>query len=175
MPASRAPLFATAVTSAVLLVALSGCSLSPSSTGGSAAPGSAASTAQGGTSTSKDIDACSLVSVADVSTLSGQPFTGSTSATIATGQDQCAYQSGRGILNVVVYQPSSGVTWDTMSKALAYLGTPAPVSGIGDKAMEAGIEVDAQVGARLVAVQGTNFDLTSTEAVTKAVVAALGK
>jgi len=165
----------TIAAAAVLLAALSGCSTTPSAASGSTTPSPAASASQGGSKKAADIDACSLVTPAQVSSLTGQPFTDSTSASIAIGQDHCSYQSVNGPLSVTVYQPGSGVTWSTLTSVISNSGTPVAVSGIGDKAMEAGIEVDAQLGDRFIAVQGNDFNLPNTEAVAKAVVAALGK
>jgi hypothetical protein len=76
---------------------------------------------------------------------------------------------------VIVYEPTSGVGWSTMQAVLAGVGPVTQVSGVGDKAMFAGIELDVQTGKWLVAIQGAdklNQD-TNSIAVGKALVAAL--
>ena len=57
---------------------------------------------------------------------------------------------------MIVYQPTSGVSWDVMSSVLSNVGTVTPVSGVGDKAMFAGVELDIQTGKWLVAIQGAD-------------------
>jgi hypothetical protein len=43
-----------------------------------------------------------------------------------------------------------------MQSVLSNVGTPAPVSGVGDKAMFAGVELDVATGKWLVAIQGAD-------------------
>jgi hypothetical protein len=57
---------------------------------------------------------------------------------------------------VIVYQPSSGVTYDMMKGVLDGEGTIADVPGVGDKAMFAGTELDVATGNRVIAVQGAD-------------------
>ena len=134
--------------------------------------------AAGGAST--DIDACKLLSAAQAGSLDGKTYTSAQSQTIAPGQDQCTYSAtdDDSSLVIIVYQSDSGVTWATMSSVLSGTGTVANVSGVGDKAMVGAIELDAQAGSLLVAVQGAGGTLDGgtdkAAAVTKAVIAALG-
>ena len=140
----------------------------------------ASSASAGGGSASAELDACSLLSTAQASTLVGKQYSGSTSKTIARGQDQCDYtpsdnQSSN--LTVIVYQPTSGVTLQMMSSVLGDSSDVTNVDGVGDKAIVGQIELDAQAGKRLVAVQGAGGKLTGdyskAAAVAKAVIAAL--
>jgi co-chaperonin GroES (HSP10) len=101
------------------------------------------------------------------------------SQTIATGQDSCEYMSpGNANLTVIVYQPNSGVTWQTITMVLSSGGgTVKAVSGVGDKAMAGSIELDIQTGDKIIAIQGAGGTLTGDDskavAVGKALVAAL--
>ncbi|MGH2512269.1 MAG: hypothetical protein ACRDGQ_06250 [Candidatus Limnocylindrales bacterium] len=102
-----------------------------------------------------------------------------TPQSIATGQDVCRYDTatdGEG-MTVTVYQPSSGVTFEMMDSVLRTVGTTTSVSGVGDKAEKNSIELVAQVGDRLIDVNGagsTSGDSTSKDAaIANAVIAAL--
>jgi hypothetical protein len=167
----------------VAVVALSAGACSSSGSATSSAPaGHAGGTATTSTKTTSsggrtaEIDACSLLPVAQASTLSGKKLTSAKSSTIATGQDQCDYGESGSVIGVVViiYQPNSGVSLAMMS---AVLGSPTPVSGVGDKAIGGDIELDVQTGNRLIAIQGAGgngrggFDRAI--AVAKAIIAAL--
>jgi hypothetical protein len=159
----------------------------PASTGtASAAAGSslAASSSAGtgsasGAGASSDLDACKLLTVAQASGQAGRTYASAVSKTIASGQDACTYHpaDNTGDLVIIVYQPSSGVGWQMMTSVLTGTGAVKAVSGVGDKAMVGQIELDAQAGQRLVAVQGAGGLLTGdyTKAVTlaKTVIAAL--
>jgi hypothetical protein len=125
----------------------------------SASPSATASTppaaAAGG-----EINACSLLTGAQASSLTGRPYGAGTASTIAPGQDQCDYPyTGTDFaldLIVIVYQPTSGVSWATMQGVLSGVGPATQVSGVGDKAMFAGVELDVQTGKWLVAIQGAD-------------------
>jgi hypothetical protein len=76
---------------------------------------------------------------------------------------------------VIIYEPTSGVGWNTMQAVLSGEGAITQVSGVGDKAMFAGDELDIQTGKWLIAIQGAdnlNKD-TNAIAIGKALVAAL--
>jgi hypothetical protein len=114
---------------------------------------------------------------AQASSLTGTTYGPSTASTIANGQDQCDYAySGAGIdLTVIVYEPTSGVSWATANAVLSGVGNVMQVPGVGDKAIFAGIELDIQTGKWIVAIEGAdklNQD-TNSIAVGKALVAAL--
>jgi hypothetical protein len=121
------------------------------------APPSTASTAPAAAA-GGELNACSLMTGAEASSLTGRKYGGGTPATIAPGQDQCTYPySGPSVdLVVIVYAPTSGVSWNTMQSVLSNVGTVMPVSGVGDKAMFAGVELDVQTGKWLVAIQGAD-------------------
>lgn len=124
---------------------------SPSASASSPSPIAPAKAPAGG-----ELNACSLLTGAQASSLTGRAYGAGSASTIAPGQDQCDYPySGAGIdLTVIVYQPSSGVSWDMMNSVLSGVGTVQQVSGVGDKAMFAGIELDFATGKWLVAIQG---------------------
>jgi hypothetical protein len=97
--------------------------------------------------------------------------------TIAKGQDQCTYANTGPLpdMVVIIYQPSSDATFATLTQIA---GADTPVSGVGDKAADGGIELDIQTGDKLIAIQaaggigyGGSFD--GAIAVGKALVAAL--
>ena len=144
---------------------------SPSTGGGSSSPS--------GSGTVSDTDTCSLLSAAQASSLTGQTYSAATPETIATGQDQCTYAAANNgsDLTVIVYQPSSGVTFDTLKSVQTSVGQVTTLSGVGDQAIIGLIELDAQVGTRLIAIEGAGGNLTgdSTKAiaVANAIIAAL--
>ena len=85
----------------------------------------------------------------------GETLSAGVSSTIADGQDQCKYDSSSSVgLTVIVYQPTSGVSWSVL---LDGSSADKPVSGVGDKAETDGVvELDVQAGDRLIAVQNTS-------------------
>ena len=138
--------------------------------------GASASTSSGGAGA--EINACSLLSAAQASSLGGKQYTAATPSTIAPGQDQCEYHGADGSdLTVIVYQPSSGVTFDMLSSVQKGAGTVTNVSGVGDQAIVGAIELDVQTGDRLIAVEGAGGTLTGdyshAVAIAKAIIAAL--
>jgi len=112
---------------------------SPAAGTDSPAPASAASgsAASGGGGAASDINACTLLSAAKAAGEVGRQYTSAVSATIAAGQDQCTYHAADGSsdLVIIVYQPSSGVTWQMMNTVLNGAGDVKAVGGVGDKAM----------------------------------------
>ena len=144
--------------------------------GGSAAPTNNAQPTAAGAG--GEINACSLLPAAQASSLSGKQYTAATPSTIATGQDQCDYARADGPdLTVIVYQPSSGVTFAMATSVQNGAGTVTNVSGVGDKAIAGSIELDVQAGDRLIAVEGAGGTLTGdysqAVAIAKAIIAAL--
>jgi hypothetical protein len=127
----------------------------------------------------QSLNACSLLSITRASSLTGRHYSAAKAQVTATGQDQCTYKgtAGASDLDVIVYQPASGVTWQTLTSVLKGTGTVTNVSGVGDRAMVGAIELDAQAGSRLVAVLGAGGTLTgdhsAAAAIAKAVIAAL--
>lgn len=186
LAARLAHAIASAAAALVLLAALAGCSTgNPSSAGsGASSPtssGSSTAASSGGTSagSSADIDACSLLSVEQATTLVAKyPYSASTPTTIATGQDMCTYTNTGPLpdMIVIVYQPNSGVSFSVLTAAS---GATTSVTGVGDKAASGDIELDVQAGKRVIAVQaagGIGYDgsFAGAIAVAKAVIAALG-
>ena len=142
----------------------------------SSATSAETTTAAGGVT--KDFDACTLLPAARASTLTKSQFTGARSSMIAAGQDQCDYpRAGSTGLTVMVYQPSSGVTWAMLNNVLETTGNTKSVAGLGDKAEVGAIELDVQTGTHFVAVQGAggllSGDYSGAVAVAKALVASL--
>jgi hypothetical protein len=125
-----------------------------------------------------DVDACTLLSAAQVSTIAGHPYTGAAPQTIAKGQDQCTYKNTAAFVDlvVIVYQPNSGVGLAMMKSVQTGVGAVTDISGVGDKAIAGPDELDIQAGDRLVAVEGAAGGGSSgvSVALGKAVVAALG-
>jgi hypothetical protein len=80
-------------------------------------------------------------------------------------------------LVIIVYQPTSGVSMQMMTSVLSDSGDVTNVSGVGDKAIVGEIELDAQAGKQLIAIQGGGGNLagdySKAVAVAKAVIAAL--
>ncbi|HEY5199973.1 MAG TPA: hypothetical protein VIJ31_03615 [Acidothermaceae bacterium] len=147
-----------------------------SSAAATSAP-SAAATSAPAAAAAGEINACSLMTGAQASSLTGRQYGAGTASTIAKGQDMCDYPySGPSIaLDVIVYGPSSGVGWATANAVLAGVGPVTQVSGVGDKAIFAGIELDIQTGKWIIAIQGAdklNQD-TGAIAIGKVLVAAL--
>jgi len=133
----------------------------PPSTTPSASTSPAASAAASATPAAAaggEINACSLLTGAQASSLTGRQYGAGTPSTIAKGQDQCTYPySGPSIaLTVIVYGPSSGVGWTTMQAVLSGEGAITQVPGVGDKAMFSSIELDIQTGKWLIAIQGAD-------------------
>jgi hypothetical protein len=137
----------------------------------------ASSHSSGGSSA--DINACSLLSAARASKLVGKyPYSGSTPATIAPGQDQCTYANTGPLpdMIVIIYQPNSGVSFSTLTSTA---DATTSVPGVGDKAMSGGIELDVEAGNKIIAIQaaggiGYGGSFTGAIAVAKALIAALG-
>jgi hypothetical protein len=160
----------TSASAATSAAAATSASTSPSASPSSASTAPAA--AAGG-----EINACSLMTGAQASALTGRSYGTGTPSTIAPGQDQCDYPySGPSIaLTVIVYEPTSGVSWATANAVLSGVGNVMQVPGVGDKAIFAGIELDIQTGKWIIAIEGAdklNQD-TNSIAVGKALVAAL--
>jgi hypothetical protein len=149
----------------------------PATAAANSSPGSSGVAPGGGSG--QDLNACALLSVTRASSLGSKHYSAAKAQVIAAGQDQCTYKGtgGGSDLIVIVYQPVSGVTWQTMTSVLKGTGTVTSVSGVGDKAMVGAIELDAQAGSRLVAVLGAGGTLTgdhtAAAAIAKAVIAAL--
>jgi hypothetical protein len=138
--------------------------LSPPAGSGSAAPPSTTPASASGQGGSPEIDACTLLTTAQAAAQVGKTYTSAVSSTIASGQDQCTYHASddSADLVIIVYQPSSGVSWPMMQSVQSGVGTVKAVSGVGDKAMIGQIELDVQAGQRLVAVQGAGGLLTGS-------------
>jgi hypothetical protein len=128
-------------------------STSVASTSSAAAAGSSSSSGGGGAA---DINACSLLTVRQATSLGGWPYTAAKPQTIATGQDLCSYaNSGPSVsLLVTVYQPDSGVTMAALTTQLSGAGKVTKVNGVGDQAISSFGGVAAQVGDRYISVFG---------------------
>ena len=174
------------VTACVFALGVAACSSSsksapatpPTGASGSTAAQSSGAPSTASTSGDANFDACTLLSAAKVSTLAGHVYTDPKPQTIANGQDQCTYKNSAPSVDlvIIVYQSKSGVTFDVLKSVQAGVGAVTDVSGVGDKAFAGLIELDIQVGDRLVAVEGAGGSGNSVEsiAIGKAIVAALG-
>jgi hypothetical protein len=154
----------------LVLGALTACSPTTTASGG-------ASAASGGGS-SGSTNVCSLVGATAASSTMGVTFTGAKSSSFGSGEDACTYaESGSpAALIVSVYQPSSGMTWTTMEGVLGSLGPVKSVSGVGDKAALAKLQLSVQAGSRVIAIEGDSVGTnpSGAEALAKTLVAALG-
>ena len=67
-------------------------------------------------------------------------------------------------------------TWSTASGVLSSLGSTTSVSGVGDKAILGGEQLDVQAGARIIAIEGDAVSTNSSgaEALAKKLISALG-
>jgi hypothetical protein len=77
---------------------------------------------------------------------------------------------------VIIYQPDSGVSFATLT---SISGADTSISGLGDKAMSGGIELDVQTGQKIIAIEaaggvGYGGSFSGAIAVAKALIAALG-
>ena len=106
------------------------------------------------------INPCSLLTGAQASSLSGGSFAPGpgVASVLATGIDQCAYAAGptssTGIgMDLIVYEPSSGLTLASLQPQLNSEGTIMQVSGVGDKAEFAGVDLDVMAGKYVFDVQ----------------------
>jgi hypothetical protein len=158
------------VLAVVALGALAGCSSTPSASGG----GSAA----GGSGTSGSTNVCSLVGASAASSAMGLTFTGTKSASLGTGMDNCSYATSASsfALIVEVYQANSGTNWTTLEGVLSSLGPVKTVSGVGDKAVIGNSQLDVQAGSRFIAISGDSVgkNPSGAEALAKKFVSALG-
>jgi hypothetical protein len=180
----RMPATLAAASVALAAFGLAGCSSGskPAATNAPITTGSAAAapaSTPSGSGPSTDLDACSLLTVAKATALVGKQYTGDASQTIAAGQDQCTYKAADddSALVVIVYQSNSGVTFASLKSVQAGAGQVTTVSGVGQTAIIGPIELDAQVGDRLLAVQGAGGTLTGdtskAAAVANAIISAL--
>jgi hypothetical protein len=167
-------------------IALTGCSggskpaTTNTSSAGTAAsagtvPAPGTSSASSGSGSSAGLDACSLLTVAKAAALVGKQYTSDAAQTIAPGQDQCTYNASGddSALVVIVYQSNSGVTFASLKSVQAGAGQVTNVSGVGQTAIAGPIELDAQVGDQLLAVQGAGGTLTGNTAKATAVADAI--
>jgi len=160
---------AAPVLAVVVLGALAGCSSTPSASGGGSTAGS------GG---SGSTNVCSLVGASAASSAMGVTFTGTKSAALGTGMDNCTYATSASsfALIVEVYQANSGTNWTTFEGVLSSLGPVKTVSGVGDKAAIGNSQLDVQAGSRFIAISGDSVGTnpTGAEALAKKFVSALG-
>jgi hypothetical protein len=174
----RMPAMLAAASVALAAIALTACSggSKPAATSAPAATSSAtAGSSAAAAPASTDLDACSLLTVAKATALVGKHYTGDVAKTIATGQDQCTYNAADddSALVVIVYQSNSGVTFASLKSVETGVGQVTSVSGVGQAAIAGPIELDAQVGDQLLAVQGAGGTLTGNTATAAAVARAI--
>jgi hypothetical protein len=120
------------------------------------------------------IDACSLLTGAQVSALSGKKVGPGVESVLSPGADQCEYPySGPSIgTDLIVYEPSTGITLSELQVQLSSEGTVRQISGVGDKAEFAGIDLDVVAGRYVFDVSGAGGlnDPTPAIAIAKVVV-----
>jgi hypothetical protein len=124
------------------------------------------------------INACSLLTGAQASALTGRAFGPGVASVLTTGIDQCDYPyTGVGVdMRLIVYEPSSGLNnLASLEPQLNSEGTIMQVSGVGDKAEFAGLDLDVVTGKYVFDVEaasGTDLN-AGVIAVAKEVVGAL--
>jgi hypothetical protein len=164
----RMPATLAAASVALAAIALTACSSGskPAATNAPAGPSATAGSSAAAAPASTDLDACSLLTVAKATALVGKHYTSDVAKTIATGQDQCTYNAADddSALVVIVYQSNSGVTFASLKSVETGVGQVTSVSGVGQAAIAGPIELDAQVGDQLLAVQGAGGTLTGDTA-----------
>ncbi|HEY1486435.1 MAG TPA: hypothetical protein VGF84_10045 [Micromonosporaceae bacterium] len=105
-----------------------------------------------------DVNACSLVTVAQATAATGKHYSGATPTTPSPGADMCTYKNSDdgSDLVITVYQPNSGVTYKALIGVLSGVGSVKDVSSdVGTTATVGAIELDAQApGNRAVAIEG---------------------
>ncbi len=141
--------------------------------GTSAGPSSSAAFSRSaGSGSAAGFNACSLLTAARASTIVGRKYTGATPQTPATGVDECTYAAANddSDLTLFVYQPASGISFDSLKSVQTGVGQVTTLSGVGDKAIIGPLELDAQVGDQLIAVEGAGGTLAGHQ--TKAIAVA---
>jgi len=155
-----------AVGAGLCLLSLTGCSSSSSTSAsgsaaaagaGSSAAAVAAAAASGG-SPGKTVDACTLVTVAELSQAVGVHYT----AITASGGSLCSVMGpGSASFDYTVQQESPANTW---SQQVAIIkgddGQALSEPGIGDKAVWGGKEFAAEADGYIVGVIGADFPST---------------
>jgi hypothetical protein len=191
--ADRVILASVAISGALLLTACSSNSAAPpapttptTTTGTASSPTAATPTAATptaappSTAPAADVNVCSLLSAATVSSLTGNTYVSATPNVLGPGVNACDYSiTGPYDLSVAIYEPTS--TSADMNDLILTIGgasTAKAVSGVGDEAFESPIGVVAKFGNRFVDVGApvTVFAPTGPEvgyvAVAKALIAA---
>jgi hypothetical protein len=148
--------------------ATSAAAATSASTSPSAAASTAPAAAAGGA-----INVCSLLSGTQAAALTKRAFGAGTESTLAPGQDQCEYPYPDGVaMDVIVYEPDSGVTFAMSQAVLSGEGTVMSVPGVGDKASFAGIDLDVATGKYVIDISaaGGLGDDTGAIAIAKVLV-----
>ena len=106
------------------------------------------------------------MSGAQATTLSKRAFGAGTESSLAPGQDQCEYPYADGVaMDIIVYEPGSGVTWDALQSQLSGEGTVTQVPGVGDKAMFAALDLDVATGKYFIDISSAGGDGDDTGAI----------
>jgi hypothetical protein len=151
----------TASSSATEATSVAAAASTGSPSASSSASASSAPAAAGGA-----INTCSLLSGAQAATLSGRAFGAGTESTLSPGADQCEYPYADGVaMDVIIYEPNSGVNWAALQAQLSGEGTVMPVTGVGDKAMFAAIDLDVATGKYLIDISAAGGDGDDTGAI----------
>jgi hypothetical protein len=182
----RVPALAAAASLVLVTVSATACSAGPTSTAATgASPAAAAgssSDAGGGApggAAAAPVDVCKLLTAARASAIVGVHY-----ASAHSSPNMCSYTPTNAPIGmfVIVFQGFQGAgapAWKSELSTLQEDGgaTPQTISGVGDRAAAAGLELGAQAGVRIIDVHGgdpsgdTKF--TKSAAIAKAVIAAL--
>jgi hypothetical protein len=177
---------ALAATASLLLVAVSAAACSSGTTPTAASPASpaAASTPSTGGGTpgagaTAQVDVCKLLTAAHASAIVGVHY-----ASVHSSSNMCSYTPTNAPIGmfVIIFQGTQGAgvaAWKSELSTLQEDGgaTPETISGVGDRAAAAGIELGVQAGDRIIDVHGGDPSgdgkFTKSVAIAKAIIDAL--
>jgi hypothetical protein len=178
-----------AIAATLTAFTLAGCSGSSGSgslgaAGNAASAAAALSAAIAGTgnpaAAAGDVDVCKLLSAAQATQISGVTYSAATSS-----HGMCNYTTtdapvGMFIIIFTGFQGAGDTAWKSELQTLQEDAgdPPMTISGVGDRAAAAGLELGAQTGARIVDIHGgdpngTGNAFPKSIALAKAVIAAL--
>jgi hypothetical protein len=182
----RIPALAAAASLALVAVSATACSGGTTSTAATAAGPAAAAPSAGaggagaaGGGAPATVDVCKLLTAAQASAIVGVHYSSAHSS-----PNMCTYTPTNAPIGmfVIIFQGFQGVgpaAWKSELSTLQEDGgaKPETISGVGDRAAAAGLELGAQAGARIIDVHGGDpsgdSKFTKSAAVAKAVIAAL--
>ena len=181
----RVPILVAAASLLLVAASATACSSGTKTTAAPLAGSTAASTSStgvGGTGTSAGgtsgpVDVCSLLTAAQASAIVGVHYASATSS-----PNMCNYMPTNAPVGmfIIISQGAGDAAWKAELSTLQSDGgtTPKTISGVGDRAAGAGIELAVQAGDRIIDVHGGDPNsgtgvFTKSVAVAKAIISAL--